>query len=39
MFFLQGCMKLGFPGGIYPAVGEENLGPLTEWGLTLQRSC
>ena len=23
----------------YPAVGKENLGPLTEWGLTLQRSC
>ena len=23
----------------YPAAGEENLGPLTEWGLTLQRSC
>ena len=23
----------------YPAVGKENLGPLSEWGLTLQRSC
>ena len=23
----------------YPAVGKENLGQLTEWGLTLQRSC
>ena len=25
--------------GAYPAVGKENLGQLTEWELTLQRSC